>query len=222
MLLFSMNDLSGSKVEGRDLSIGRIGGFLFDPKTWKLEYLIARRGFWPLEKSLYLPVKYLEIPKNISGKVQVDLNHEDVEKLQTEAKKNILAREYSKHPIHYWRIGKFPKAIPWVNPMAINDVFKQRKENQEIRGEDTDNVKNLRYSADVKGYRVDAKDKLVGTVKDLVIDAELWLIRYVIIEGLNRKMMLPSTWVKNINSAAETLHLNLNRQMVLESPYVIA
>lgn len=221
MLLFSTNDLSGFVVQGKDQSIGKIGGFLFHPKTWKLDYLTVSRGFWPFNKELYLPVEVLGIPDNLQEAIQVELTHEEVEKLQRDIHSNIQMRLYSEHPIHYWRIGKYPKSIPWLDPFAISTVFKQRKEDGGISLDDTDNAKNLRHSEDVKGYRVDAKDETMGNVVDLVIDADHWVIRYVIIEELDEKIMLPPAWVKNINPIAETVNLNLNRQMVLESPYVI-
>ena len=221
MLLFSTNDLSGFEVHGKDQSIGKIGGFLFHPKTWMLEYLTVRRGIRPINKELYLPVEALGTPDNLHEMIQVDLNREDVEKRQSDIHRNIQMRQYSEHPIHYWRIGKYPKASPWLDPFAISAVFRQREENEVTSLDDTDNAKKLSYSDDVKGYHVDAKDESMGNVVDLVIDADHWVIRYVIIEDLDEKIMLPSAWVKNINPSAETVNLYLNKQMVLESPYVL-
>jgi len=221
MLLFSTNDLSGFKVQGRDESIGKISGFLFHSKTWMLEYLTVNRGIWPINKELYLPIEVLGTPDNLHEIIYVDLNHEDVEKLQSDVHKNIQMRKYTEHPINYWRIGKYPKAIPWLDPVAISAVFRQHKKNEVTNLEGTNNANALRYSDDVKGYRVDAKDTEMGNVKDLIIDADHWVIRYVIVEGFDETIMLPTSWVNSINSGAETLNLNLNKQMVLESPYVL-
>ena len=94
MLLFSTNDLSGFKVEGKDQSIGKIGGFLFHPKTWMLEYLTVSRGIWPFNKELYLPIEVLGTPDNLHEIIHVDLSYEDVEKLQSVVHKNIQMRKY--------------------------------------------------------------------------------------------------------------------------------
>lgn len=221
MLLFSTNDLSGFEVQGNDQSVGEIGGFLFHPKTWNLEYLIVSRGIWPLNKERYLPVEVLETPVNLEETIHVDLNHEEVESLQNEIRGDIKTRIYTEHPIQYWRDEKYPKVIPWLDPFAISAVFRQRKLDGAANLDDPDEPKNLRYSDDVKGYQVNAKDKSMGKVVDLIIDADQWAIRYVVIEEVDEKFMLPPAWVKNINPAAETINLNLNRQIVLESPYVI-
>ena len=83
---------------------------------------------------------------------------------------------------------------------------------------------NLRSSAEVIGYGIEATDGEVGSVADLVIDDETWEITDVLVDSrhwLPGKLLLISPQViERIDWPRKTLYLRLAREDILQAPEV--
>ena len=220
MLLYSTNKLLGFKVKGKNEELGEVKGFLFNSETWDLEYLTIERGTWPMKKEFNIPIDRLGIPENFDECFHSNLSLEEMIDLDFMASQKLGGDPG--HPISSWRAGEYRQRIPWLAPLAISALFKKRSQRQVDSLEREEVVKTLRNYDEIQGFQVNAQDDEMGEVTDLIIDADLWVIRYVIIERSEEgRIMLPSSWVKKVNPSAESVDLILEKKLVLDSPYVI-
>ena len=82
----------------------------------------------------------------------------------------------------------------------------------------------LRSSAEVIGCGIEARDGVIGSVADLVVDDETWEITDVLVDSrrwLPGKLLLISPEViERIDWPEKTLHLRLAREDILRAPQV--
>jgi sporulation protein YlmC with PRC-barrel domain len=83
---------------------------------------------------------------------------------------------------------------------------------------------NLRSSAEVIGYCIEATDGEVGSVADLVIDDETWEITDVLVDSRDwlpgRLLLISPQVIERIDWPGKTLHLRLAREDILQAPEV--
>jgi sporulation protein YlmC with PRC-barrel domain len=83
---------------------------------------------------------------------------------------------------------------------------------------------NLRSSTEVLGCDIEARDGMIGTVSDLVVDDETWEITDVLVDScgwLPGSMLLISREVvERIDWRGKTMHVSLAREEILQAPEV--
>ena len=82
---------------------------------------------------------------------------------------------------------------------------------------------HLRSSAAVTGYDIQASDGSIGHVKDFILDDESWAIRYLLVDTRNwwaggQKVLVATRWIANIDWAGSTVHVELTREQIRNSP----
>jgi len=82
---------------------------------------------------------------------------------------------------------------------------------------------HLRSTNEVAGYRIQAKDDKIGHVEDFIMDDNLWILRYVVIDTRNwlpggRKVLVSPGWVDHISWADRIVFINLNAKAIENSP----
>jgi hypothetical protein len=74
----------------------------------------------------------------------------------------------------------------------------------------------------VFGYRIRARDGEIGHLSDFLIEDESWRINYMVINTSNwwagKKVIVPPTWVQDLNWADEQVLVDLKRETVKNSP----
>jgi hypothetical protein len=222
MWLYSTNELLKYKIQGKDRILGDVRGFLFDTITWRVKYWRGERGFWPFKKELVVPSDRIDKMPNKADKIiSTNLLEAEIENLSSTNWFCVQLGKAFENVNPYWRIGNFPRTFAWRLPFAIGSVYSYHQEEPDIPQVEHTIHPQLRSLREFKGYQVDAKDGEIGEVKDLIIDADGWKIRYVIVDSPPKRIMMPSQWINQINPSLEILKLNLNRKLILDSPYVI-
>lgn len=83
---------------------------------------------------------------------------------------------------------------------------------------------NLHSSTELLGYDIEARDGVIGTVSDLVVDDETWEITDVLVDSrgwLPGSMLLISPEViERIDWREKTMHVSLAREEILQAPEV--
>jgi hypothetical protein len=81
---------------------------------------------------------------------------------------------------------------------------------------------HLRSVAAVTGHHVHAADGEIGHVEDLLLDDAGWCIRYIKVDTRNwwpgERVLISPRSVREIDWADKLVHLDVNRQMVKDSP----
>lgn len=71
---------------------------------------------------------------------------------------------------------------------------------------------------DLEDFTVNATDGYIGKVKDFYFDDRTWIIRHLVVESgtwlKNRKVLLPGTSIKQVNSESKTLTVDLSMNQV--------
>ena len=223
MLLLTTKDLKEYSVQGADGDLGQVDGFAFNLETWDLEYLISNKSKWFLQTEVFLfPTSVLKQAKNRAQIIPTRLNEEDARQLTRQVEKSVQLSDRVNNPLTYWRAGKFSRGFLWLDPYAIAALMKalDRRETEASASEKIENG-NLRTSSELIGYLVTARGEHLGKIEDLIVDADYWKIRYVVIGGDEEKIMMPAQWIEWFDPLEETIDLNLEKELVLESPYAL-
>lgn len=223
MLLLTTKDLKEYSVQGTDGDLGQVDGFAFNLETWDLEYLISIKSKWFLQTEVFLfPMSVLKQAKNRAQIIPTRLNLENARKVTRQVEKSVQLSDRVNSPLTYWRAGKFSRGFLWLDPYAISALMKalDRRETEATASEKIEND-NLRSSSELIGYRVTARGEHLGKIEDLIVDADYWKIRYAVIAGDEEKIMMPAQWIEWFDPLEETIDLNLDKELVLESPYAL-
>jgi hypothetical protein len=82
---------------------------------------------------------------------------------------------------------------------------------------------HLRSSSHLMGYDIQATDDSIGEVQDFIFDDESWAIRYLVVDTRKwwpggRKVLIGTHWIDRIDWATRSLHVDMTRDAVKESP----
>ncbi len=80
---------------------------------------------------------------------------------------------------------------------------------------------HLRSARNVAGYRVQARDEVVGEVSDFMIDGGTWAIRELVVECghwySGKKITIPTGKVSRISYDEGTVHLDSTKEALMEA-----
>lgn len=132
-----------------------------------------------------------------------------------------MEKELSNHygwPV-YWDtgpMGTFDTAgsVPLV-PIHID-------RNIPLSQDENDEDVHLRSLKEVEGYHIKSVDGEIGHTKDLIIDDERWVIRYMIVDTRNilpgKKVIIAPDWIKWISWYKKKVSVLMSKELVKNSP----
>jgi len=221
--LRSVDQLRNYVLEAEDGEIGRCKDFLFDDIYWTVRYMVADTGKWlPGRKVLVSPIALGE-PDWASRRLQVKLTTEQIEKgppLDADAP---VSRQYEQKWFeyygwpYYWSGGGLWGAAPYPSALYLKRLEKVAEEG--IEPEET----HLRSVKEVTGYQIQASDGDIGHVEDFIVDDQLWLLRYLVVDTRNflpggRKVLVPPAWVTSVDWVGRSVSVDLTVEGVKNSP----
>ncbi len=81
---------------------------------------------------------------------------------------------------------------------------------------------HLRSVNEVRGYHIEGSDESIGHIDDLIVDDETWEVRYLVIDTNNwwfgKKVLVAPHWATRISWLERTVHVDLSRQAIKDSP----
>jgi hypothetical protein len=97
------------------------------------------------------------------------------------------------------------------------------KEEQELIAKVKENQDpNLRSSKEVISYEIQVRDGEIGHVDDFILDDQIWIIRYLVIDTGNwlpdKKVLIAPLWIKWISHADQKVNVDLKKQAIQFSP----
>jgi hypothetical protein len=227
-MLRNAGDMKGLTIRATDGEIGMVDQFYFDDETWTVRYLVVDTGGWlsGLSGRLVLISPYsvgstdwharrLNVrltKKQVAESPEID-THKPVSR-QHEAELN----GYYGYPFYWsgpnlWGTEFSPMEVVGLQMAAMEDASAKS-----CAMEDT----HLRSTAEVKGYSIQATDGEIGHVAGFVIDDETWAIRYLEVATQNwwpgKKVLVPPSWIKNVDWPESTVTVELDRETIKSSP----
>jgi uncharacterized protein YrrD len=220
-MLRSFKQINGDKLGAYDGEIGHVKDFYFDDRHWAVRYVVADTGTWISGRLVLIsPHSFDKFPQ--SGKtLPVNLTRKQIEDSPTIGTHKPVSRQYEEEYYRYygwpyywqgnevWGLSGFPilskKTKPFRGEPAIKNGAKPERPDV-----------HLRSARDVIGYQIQAGDKIIGHVMDLMMDDKNWVIGHLVINTGNRltgnKVLLSPAHVDRISWDESKLFVNADKE----------
>jgi uncharacterized protein YrrD len=238
MMLRTVRDLKGLKINARDGDIGQVDDFLFEEESWTVRYMVVHTGPWLLgNKVIISPACVAEADWKHQA-LRVDLTREQVKESPPLESAQPLSRqreaEYATYygwPMYWGGAGLWGGAMypGFIAPPPGTREASPEEEEQVARRDaglpmdrEEGNRSFLRAAGEVLGYQLHEQDDELGQVDDLVLDDESWEIRYLVVDTgtwlAGRKVLLPPRWVTGMSWNRQEVCVALDQRVIRDAP----
>jgi hypothetical protein len=219
-------------VKASDGDVGKVDQLYFDDQSWAVRYIVIAIGrLFGERKVLFSPGGAKRIDsEGLHVDATVSQIHDspgiDAEKPVS----RVMERElhdfygwpyYWNFPVNYDSMG-----IPiyrgyneFKGPMArIEEQLEEKWTEAKKRAEQS----HLRSSGEIIGYDLSAQNDIVGITEELLVDADQWVIRYMIVDFGSivpgRKVLIASPWIREISWETKRLFTDIAAESVRHGP----
>lgn len=208
-ILRRMRELERSSFRAKDGDIGKLREVYFDDASWTVRYFVINTGTWLRGRTVLVTPQVVESLSERKGVLPVELTQQQVKASPPVDSKKPLSRqqeaEYHKHYdwLSYWRNELFSSSVqPFEREEAADP--------------------HLRSSAEVTGYRIEARDGEIGHVEDFIVDEQDWVVRYLEINTQQRwfgkKILVAPAWIEQMNWKEQRVYVDLSREAIRSAP----
>jgi len=229
-MLWDASALDGYAIEASDGRIGHVSDFLFEDDSWIIRWLVVDTGNWLFDRKVLLPVSALGEPDPSLRQFPVELTMQQVKDSPDIDSDRPVSRQHETHLYRhygwapYWG-GTFFSVGGGTAMPVVEAVPQSRSLQFDAAGEAIQQAEgdpHLRSAEVVTGFRVHATDGEIGHVVDFIVDDADWAIRYIKVDTNNwwpgTSVLMPPRSVREIDRPRRLVHLDVNRQEVLNSP----
>lgn len=223
-MLLSVKELSSYRVHALDGDMGKVHEFFFDDETWQIRYLVVDTRRWLPGRKVLVATAGFRRPETQQRRFPVSLTKAQVEespaidsdKPVSRQRQIELHEHYGWPP--YWPPGGYYEAP--VPPVTVVPGAEQEEEKPEAHEAEGD--PHLRSTREVIGYAVRGRDGEAGEADDLILDAEEWAVRYVVVDTgkwlPGKKVLLPVGLIREISWDDKSVSADLRAQDIKEAP----
>jgi sporulation protein YlmC with PRC-barrel domain len=226
-MLRSLQDLRSYSIHAVDGDLGKVYDFYFDDTEWKIRYFVIDTGHWfPGRKVLISPQSVQETDVEAHS-ISVSLTREQIQNSPLIDTAKVISRQeeeklagYFGWPF-YW--GYLPGEGPYSPTSGVINLprtFETQEEGGNVATERSDF--HLQSANEMFGYHVHAIDGEIGKLKDFIVHAKLWTIRYLVIDTgkwfVGKKVLVAPDWIHNLDWKESRLNIDLMRETVQNSP----
>jgi sporulation protein YlmC with PRC-barrel domain len=217
IMLVSMRELQGYRIEATDGSIGRVHELLFDDIRWVIRYVVIDTGTWlPGRRVLISPISVDSID-GVHKRVLVRLDKGRIRNSPDIYTDQPVSRQKEAVFNAYYGYGSY-----WAGPDVWGPAVYPRELRRtapyvawpgtEAGAQAQQGDPHLRRTREVAGYHVAATDGEVGHVDDFVIDDEAWTISHLVLDTSNwpggRTVLLAPALVRSIEWSRGRVHVD--------------
>lgn len=217
VMLRSVKEINGYTIQATDGQIGSVDNFLFDDQSWIIRYAVVNTGIWLFGRKVLITPSVFQPPRWQDRVFPVSLDKEKIRNSpDINTDKPISWQEELKLHSSYGWLPYWQNAAPGSIPApmlattAVEDVVEEKTDS------------HLRSAKEVFGYRIQAKNGEIGHLEDFIIDDQLWLIRYAVVDTQNwlpgKKVLLSKDWIESINWATQNVFMDLTQESIKNSP----
>lgn len=218
-------------IEALDGSVGKPKDALFDDRFWTLRYLVADTGNWlPGKKVLVSPLHLIQPSTDLSRhSFPVNLSKSQIERCPSLDEDAPVSRqyeiEYARYYNHgfYWAGSSAFGASP--TPVYGSDVGVDRQsEDLKRHAEKIGEIEqcHLRSTNEVLGYQIDAKDDAFGHLEDIIMEDNIWKLRYAVVDSRNwlpgKKFLIDLDWIQDLDWSGKQVSVRLTRKQIESAP----
>lgn len=223
----SIDDIQGYSVSARTGDdLGKVSSFLFDDDSWTVRYLTVDTGGWLSEQLVIVDPSAVDIAAAAGRDLRLDLTKEQVEASPSiDADAPVSRQKMTDLHEHYgwpmwWAADMQGTVMPPILPPGTSGSESAEESASVLVAERGDS--NLRSTAEVMGYQVEAADGSIGHVEDFVVDDEAWVLRYVVVDTRDwlpgKHVLVAVPWIRDIDWSARVVRFDLEKESIEESP----
>jgi hypothetical protein len=219
-MLNKVNTLKGYKLAGLDGEIGQVDEFYFDDQHWAIRYLVANTGGWLTGREVLLSPYALVAVNKERQEIAIHLTKNQIEGSPSLSSHKPVSKQFEADYYGYygWPLYWSGPNMWGYYPNIERESEKWRTPSHAEQGWDP----HLRSTNAVSGYHIQAADGDIGHVDDFILDDESWAIRYLVIDTKNwwpgKRVLISPRWIERISWSASTVFVNLDREIIKQSP----
>jgi len=239
-MLRSVKALEKCAIRATDGNVGQVGDLLFDDLAWVIRYLVVDTGTWHAGRKVLISTLGMRRPNWTDNSIAVPISKNQVrESSDIDARKPLTRQRVpSRLEQHYpERAGSLQawggNYAPCSDVMlsAIADPSTEPDSFQSVRPGSPALRNDSKMAADgahlrscnvVMNSLVTAADGDIGRVCGLLIDEDIWAIRYFVVNTgnwwLGHKVVLAPEWIDDISWSDSRLSVDTTRQAVQDAP----
>ncbi len=220
----SLNNLTGYSIHGKNGPEGKVKDFLFDEEGWIVRYLDV--DFEDLKNDsnrILIPTSSLKETDWSDKTFHAGLTREEIKSSPALQEELPVSREYEKQLNEHYNLDLYWPFMyhASVGAPVLYPPRPLRTPSKEVDEEELDT--SLRSFAEVKGYRIRAKDDSLGELVDLIVDDEDWQMVYLIADTSrwrpwSKKVILSVNWLEKIRFMGREVSVNLTTDQIKEAP----
>ena len=232
-MLLSMNDLKNYAIRATDGDIGHVKDFYFDSVTWTVRYLIVDTGIWLSSRRVLISPTAIGHPDRAEKVLPVSVTMEQVKNSPDVDTEKPVSRQYEMGYLDYYGYAPYWEGIgPWGSVVQLDVTIPEMGLENSGGGQgglsaaqpraagNTDDL-HLRSCKTLVGCQVQANDGDVGRIQGMLVDEEIWIIRYLVVDAGNgwtgNQVLVAPENVLSINWRESTVSVNLTRQAVKDT-----
>jgi hypothetical protein len=236
-MLWSFEELKGYGLRTTDGSLGSVHDLLFDDAHWTARWLVVDTA-WLFGRRVLIAPQALGHPDADAREFPINLTQEKIKNAPDVDTDRPVNRQHEADLYGYYGYGPYwttmdnawiggvagvtlPPRMPLGHPerMPAGEEAEMRAAGARYINEGDP---HLRSARDVIGYYIRETDDAVGSVADLLIDEEGWVIRYLVVDTgtwlSGRKVLIAPSWVSDIDWALQQVQVQLTRAAIEASP----
>ncbi|MCC3144961.1 PRC-barrel domain-containing protein [Halanaerobium sp. Z-7514] len=229
-MLRKLNELKAFKVQGKEEELGEVSDFYFDQDHFILRYLVLDTDCWLKKEQTLISTDEIEAIDHNKKEIKTTMRAEALENGPSLEKNQPISKIMEENVVDYydWPLywastssGGVP-TIPAGTKMRekLFDFETLTDEEKQAKEEELDS--NLRSLNEISGYEIQAVDKSFGKVKDLFVDEEDWLIRYLLIDTRkilpSKKVIIAPEWVRHISWDKKQIFVDKSKKEIKNAP----
>lgn len=233
-MLRTANEIFGYTLQAEDGQFGQVEDFYFDDQDWTVRYIVADTGGWLTGRRVLITPADIKNPNWAEQLLPVALTKKQIEESPGLDLKKPVSRqaEIDLHDYYgwtpYWAAlshTAFPRpmatpapypAVSTAEPATPTEKEAIARQKQEVQDS------NLRSMDEVTGYYIQAQDGDIGHVEEFIIDDENWYVMYLVVDTRNwlpgKKVLVALDWVERVDWPNTTVHVDLHKETIKESP----
>lgn len=237
-MLRNIKNFEHCAIDATDGRIGTVEDFYFDDASWAIRYLVVEAGDWLVDRKVLISPVSIGIPDWAERVLPVALTRQQVRDSPLINTREPVTRQHERDYLGYygfpyywgnsglWGAGAYPSSMLAGDSSygglpadgAEEDMVAAQLKRQR-RNDDP----HLRSSKAVTGYHIKALDGEIGHLQGMLVDAETWAIRYLIVNTSNwwvgHDVLVAPKWIQSLNWAEESVAVDLSRAALQQAPH---
>ncbi|MCX8520768.1 MAG: PRC-barrel domain-containing protein [Rhodoferax sp.] len=223
-----MRSIKGYSVTASDGEVGKVQDGLFDDQHWVIRYVVVDAGSWLTSREVLISPYSMDSPDAEEETLPVNISKEQVKNSPHMDTHPSVSRQ---HEIEFSRYYGYPYYWGgeglWGDSMYLSSISDRADQFQHY---DSDraalaadkNDPHLRSVAEVLGYHIHALDGELGHVSDVLVEADSWAIRYLVVRTSNwwlgHEVLIPPQWIVGVSWEDRIVDLNVLREKIQGAP----